>query len=93
MKKKEPYKEILKLSKYCEKIGVKHTLEPFYDGYSILFGEKWDIVQHRFSYGSSRGCVEPAIGCRSDYSAVSLDSAKKLVKRYKERLNGVAQNG
>ena len=88
---KKSYEEILKLSKYCEKIGLKHTLEPFLDGYSISFGGKWDIVQHRFSYGSSRGCVEPAIGCRSDYSAISLDSAKKLVKRYKARLNGVAR--
>ncbi len=89
--KKELYKEILKLSKYCDKIGLNHTLEPFFDGYAIIFGKKWDIVQHRFSYGSSRGYVEPAIGCRVDYNAVSLDSAKKLVKRYKARLNGVAR--
>ena len=88
---KKSYEEILKLSKYCNKIGLNHTLEPLFDGYAIMFGRKWDIVQHRFSYGSSNGCVEPAIGCRVDYSAVSLDSAKKLVKRYKARLNGVAR--
>lgn len=83
----EEYKEILELNKYCEKIGVHTELRPLYDGYHILFKNGGDVVQHRYSYGSGCGCVEPAIRSRLDYSAISLETAKKLIRRHKDKLN------
>ena len=81
------YEEIQKLHRYCNKIGVISTLEEFFDGFALRFPNGGDFVQHFGSYGSMAGYVEPAIGCKVDYTAVSLDSAKRLVKRHKERLN------
>lgn len=82
-----PYKEIINLYEYCQKIGVNAVLEDFLDGYAIRFQSGADFVQHKHSYGAKAGYVEPAIDCRLDYTAVSLESAKKLVKRHKEKLN------
>lgn len=91
---KEKYREILKLHKYCTKIGIPAMLEELYDGYAIRFANRWgDFVQHMYSYGAECGCVEPAIGSRLDYSAVSLKQAKALVKRHKDKLMGGADNG
>lgn len=82
----EKYKEILELYDYCVKLLIPATIEYFWDGYAIRFPFGGDIVQHKYSYGSRCGCVEPAIGSRVDYCAVSLKNAKALVKRHKERL-------
>ena len=83
------YKEIGQLYKYCTKIGIVCTMEKLYDGYKIFFPKsKGDFVQHRGSYGADYGRIEPAIGCRLDYSAVSLKRAKALVKYHKAKLNG-----
>jgi hypothetical protein len=83
------YQEIKELSKYCEKIGVKHIFESFLDGYAIRFNNGGDFVQHRGSYGNKFGCVEPAgVSKRLDYTAVKLKNAKRLVKVYKNKLNG-----
>lgn len=79
------YKEIKELFEYCKEIGIDATLEPLYDGFKICFPNGSDFVQHKYSYGSHIGRVEPAIGCRLDYTAVHLDKAKTLVKDY--RLN------
>lgn len=87
------YKEIQMLYFYCLKHGIKAELAEFHDGYAIKFPNGGDFVQHRFSYGSHNGCVEPAIGSRLDYSAVTLKQAMGLVKRHKDRLNGGADNG
>lgn len=81
------YKEIRELHDYCLKIGVKSTIEPLYDGFVIRFNNGGDFIQHRGSYGHYYGCVEPAIGCRIDYTAVPLKNAKALVKYHKDRLN------
>lgn len=81
------YNEILELHEYCDKMGVKATISPMFDGYCIRFNNGGDFVQHFGSYGHNSGCVEPAIGCRLDYTAVPLKNAKALVKRHKERLN------
>jgi hypothetical protein len=82
------YIEIIKLFTYCSDIGIRCTLLPLYDGYKILFRNGGDVVQHSGSYGGTCGCVEPNIGSRLDYTAVSLKNAKLLVRRHKEKLNG-----
>ena len=87
------YKEILELHRYCQKTGVQAVLEHFIDGYAIRFLSGGDFVQHQYSYGSKYGYVEPAIGCRSDYSAVSLKDAKRLVYRHKKKLNCERKDG
>ena len=90
----ERYEEIKELHKFCLKQGIDATLEPFFDGFAIRFPKGFgDFVQHRFSYGSGNGCVEPAIGSRLDYTAVRLADAKALVIRNRERLIGRADNG
>ena len=81
------YTAIKKLYDYCIKIGVNAELERFFDGYSIQFPNGGDFVQHMGSYGCNAGCVEPAIGCRLDYTAVELKNAKALVRYHKDRLN------
>lgn len=83
----EKYKEILELYDYCVKIGVEATLSRMFDGYVIKFNNGGDCIQHLGSYNHDDGCVEPAIGCRKDYTAVSLKNAKALVRRWKDRLN------
>ena len=87
-----PYNEILELYEYCNKIGVQATLEETWDGYAIRFPCGADFVQHYGSYGSKAGFVEPAIGCKLDYTAVSLKSAKRLVEYHKNRLNRRAED-
>lgn len=81
------YREINELYEYCKRIGVHAEISPFLDGFCIRFENGGDIVQHMGSYGSRSGCVEPAIGSRLDYTAVSLNNAKSLVRRHKEDLN------
>lgn len=82
------YKEILELYEYCQKIGVHSELSPMFDGFRIDFPGVGDFIQHCGSYGHDCGCVEPAIGCRLDYTAVELNNAKSLVRRHKNKLNG-----
>jgi hypothetical protein len=81
------YTAIQKLFDYCIKIGINAKLERLYDGYAIIFPNGGDFVQHYCSYGCNVGCVEPAIGCRLDYTAVELKNAKALVRYHKNRLN------
>ena len=89
---KPKYGEIKELYDYCIEIGVNAELETIFDGYAIRFGENGDFVQHYGSYGCNVGCVEPAIGCRLDYTAVPLKNAKALVRYHKERLNRRSDN-
>ena len=86
------YSEIIALYKYCKDIGVNAQLAKVYDGYMICFPSGGDFVQHEFSYGSKTGYVEPAIGCRLDYTAVDLEKAKWLVRYHKDRLNKEIRN-
>ena len=81
------YIEIVKLHEYCKSIGVHAEIEPFLDGFCIRFNNGGDVVQHMGSYGSKCGCVEPAIGSSSDYTAVTLKNAKSLIRRHKADLN------
>lgn len=80
------YPEIKALYRYCFKHGIPCNIQPLCDGYKIIFPSGGDFVQHEYSYGSSRGCVEPAIGCRADYTAVTLRNAKEIVRRHKSKL-------
>ena len=89
----EKYKEILELHRYCEKIGVHAELKTFFDGYVIRFQNGGDVIQHRCSYGNDCGCVEPAIRSKVDYSAVSLQKAKALIRRHKDKLNCTGKAG
>ena len=84
------YNEIRQLYEYCTKIGVIAVFEQCWDGYAIRFANGGDVVQHAGSYGGRVRCVEPAIGSRADYTAVSLQNAKRLICRHKERLNSPA---
>ena len=81
------YPEIKALFRYCYKKGIPCHITPIRDGYKITFPNGGDFVQHSGSYGANRGCVEPAIGCRADYTAVPLKNARELVRRHKERLS------
>lgn len=81
------YKEIKELYNYCIKIGISAKFEHLHDGYKICFPNGGDCIQHSCSYGNDVGCVEPAIGCKWDYTAVPLKKAKALVRYRKERLN------
>lgn len=65
---------------------IPAKLEPMFDGFAIRFPNGGDFIQHRGSYGCDGGCVEPAIECKLDYTAVPLKNAKALVKYHKERL-------
>ena len=87
------YKEIFKLLLYCKKIGVNAELSSMFDGFCIRFKNGGDFIQHGGSYGCDCGCVEPCIGCRSDYTAVSLKKAKSLVYRHKKKLNADGKGG
>ena len=89
----EKYKEILKLHAYCEKIGVHAELEALFDGYAIQFQNGGGVIQHGYSYGNDCGCVEPAIGCNLDYSAVPLETAMSLIRRHKNKLNCTGKAG
>lgn len=81
------YEEINELYRYCLDNNIDANIEPLYDGAKISFPNGGDFVQHWGSYRSEHGCVEPAIGCKLDYTAVPLGQAKKLVRRYKRKLN------
>ena len=83
----EKYPEILELYSFCEKNKITATLEKLYDGYAIRFPDGGDFVQHYGSYGNDRGCVEPAIGCKRDYTAVPLRDAKMLVTWHRFKCN------
>ena len=80
------YQEIIKLYEYCLSIGIKCELTDLWDGYKIIF-EGGDVVQHKYSNDGDKGCVEFAIGCRKDYYGVSLQSAKAIVNRRKDKLS------
>lgn len=83
----EKYPEILELYAFCEKEKIPVALEKLYDGYAIRFPDGGDFVQHYGSYGNDRGCVEPAIGCKRDYTAVPLRDAKMLVTWHRFKCN------
>lgn len=89
----DEYKEINELYEYCKKIGIHAEISPFLDGFCIRFNNGGDVVQHMGSYGSGCGCVEPAIGSRLDYKAVSLNNAKSLMRRHKADLNCKQKDG
>ena len=74
------YEEILELNEYCKFIGLHTDINSMSNGYIIRFANGSDIVQHDYSYGSANGMLEPAIGCDKDYTPVTLEEAKELVR-------------
>ena len=83
------YTEICALYHFCVDLGIKCTIEHLYDGYAVRFPDGSDFAQHHGTYGGEEGCVEPAIGdAEFDYSAIGLNLAKELVKKYKDKLEG-----
>lgn len=83
------YSEILCLYDFCGEHGICVELHRIFDGYLIRFFDGSDFAQHFGTYGSDRGCVEPAgIDPDMDYSAVSLEEAKQLVLKKKEYFCG-----
>ena len=81
------YTEIRELFEYCRAIGVKATLAPYSDGFVIHF-IKGDFAQHSGTKGGRYGLLEPFIRCKFDLQGVTLEDAKRLVKQYKNELNG-----
>lgn len=83
------YTEICALYHFCVDLGIKCTIERLYDGYAVRFPDGSDFAQHHGTYGGTEGYVEPAIGdTEFDYSAIRLNLAKELVKKYKGKLEG-----
>lgn len=64
------YDEIVRLQSFCIEEGIACSLTPLFDGFIL-----------RGSYGSDRGCVEPAgVDERYNYSAVPLELRKAFVR-------------
>lgn len=85
-KVRRKYGEILALYRYCVEAGMTARLERLHDGWAVRFPNGGDFAQHAGTYGAHDGFVEPAIGCESDYSPVSLREAEKLICENRERL-------
>ena len=82
------YREILKLRKFCESHGVETRLERAFDGYVLRFNNGAEFAQHHGTEGSGVGCVEPCgVSKKLDFTAVTLEQAKSLVRTHKDKLN------
>ena len=84
--------EILSLHEFCREKGIHAEIVSLFDGFKLSFPNSddfSDFVQHSYSYGATHGCVEPAIGCADDYTAVPLEDAKKLVLEHRQKLDPV----
>ncbi len=82
------YKEIKELYEYCKEIGVQAELMPYYDGYVLTF-RRGDFAQHSGTHGGRYGPIEPFIRCKFDLQGVTLEDAKRLVRKYRNELQGV----
>lgn len=82
----ERYEEIKRLHQYCNKIGLPAILKPEFDGYVLYFPNGGEFNQHKGSIGHDYNCVEPSIGCKTDFKAVSFEIAKILIDAHKDRL-------
>ena len=81
------YDEIVRLQSFCVGEGIACSLTPLFDDFVLRFPSGADFVQHFGSYGSDRGCVEPAgVDERCNYSAVPLELAKSLVLEHRDKL-------
>ena len=84
--KGDKFYEIWALWAYCKRHDIPAEIESLFDGWKLVFPNGDDIVQHAFSYMGASGALEPAIGCESDFSPVTLEEAKVLVLKYRQRL-------
>lgn len=82
------YDEIKKLRDFCVEHAIVCTFEHLLDGWCIRFNCGADVVQHIGSYGSNKGYVEFGYtNTDIDFTAVTLDKAKKFVLENKNYLN------
>lgn len=80
------YYEIWALLAFCKRQDVPSEIVPLFDGWALVFPNSGDFVQHKFSYMGDSGALEPAIGCEDDFSPVTLEEAKALVLKHRQRL-------
>lgn len=82
------YDEIRKLKDFCIEHEIVCIFERFLDGWALRFNCGADVVQHKGSYGSGWGCVEFGYTYTDiDFTAVTLDNAKKFILENKDYLN------
>ena len=82
----ERYFEVWALWCYCVRQDIPAEIESLFDCWKLVFPNGDDIVQHAFSYMGTSGALEPAIGCENDFSPVTLEEAKVLVLKHRQRL-------
>ena len=82
----DKYYEIWALLAFCKRQDVPAEIVPLFDGWKLVFPNGDDFVQHEFSYMGDSGALEPAIGCEDDFSPVTLEEAKALVLKHRQRL-------
>lgn len=82
----ENYFEAWALWNYCKRQDIPVEIESLFDGWKLVFPNGDDIVQHAFSYMGTSGALESAIGCEDDFSPVTLEEAKVLVLKHRQRL-------
>lgn len=84
------YNEIKKLHKFCERKGVDCSFQRMLDGYTIVFSNGADVVQHYGSYGAMVGMVEFGYTgyTEIDFRAMTLEEAKKFISKNVDFLNG-----
>jgi hypothetical protein len=73
------YTEILELYNWCIGHSIPCEIELCWDGYKITFLDGSDFVQHKGSYCSEYGYVEPA-GFSLSYEPVTIEKAKELIE-------------
>ena len=83
------YKEIFKLYDFCLSLGITNCkiIEWNY-GYALIFSSGYDFTQGPLNKGANRGYVESCIGSPCDYAPMTLETAKKYVVKYIDRLSG-----
>lgn len=82
----DKYYEIWALWAYCKRQDIPAEMESLFDGWKLVFPNGDDFVQHVFFYMGDSGALEPAIGCEDDFSPVTLEVAKVLVLKHRQRL-------
>ena len=83
------YSEIFALYEFCKENGIECRIIPLYDGHRICFRDGSNFTQCEFSFLAASGYIEPAIEDEEhDYTPVSLEYAKDLALKYRNKLNG-----
>lgn len=78
------YKDIFELKAYCDMIGIKSILIPWFEGYAIIFNNNKDCVQNTGTYGKLQFYIKDE---NIDFKSITLEKAKEIVQRYKNELS------